>query len=192
MYELSILNSGETAVNLRQVDTMSGGKTLASYSGSALCERASEASMQIDPGEELLVFMWMSLPIDLADQSLTHVVTLQSAGAESEFEERLVVPIEDEDPVVLGSPLRGENWVAYNSDEALHGRNIEVFGDTVRIPMRYAIDFVRLDPDGGDSHSDFTDNADHLSYGEDVLAVADGTIEAATDGVPEKPHRARG
>jgi len=186
VYELSILNSGETAVNLRQVDTTSGGNLLASYAGSALCERVSETSTQIDPGAELLVFMWLPLPTDLPNQTLTHVVTMQSADAESEFEERLVVPIEDEEPVVLGPPLRGGNWLAANNtDESPHSRNIEVFNGTVRIPMRYAIDFIRLNPDGSEFVGEFTNNADHYGYGEEILAVADGTVEAAIDGVPE-------
>ena len=123
VYELSILNSGETAVNLQQVDTTSGENLLASYAGSALCERVSEPSAQtdpeaeastlIEPGAEVLVFMWLPLPTDLPNQSLTHVVTLQSADAATEFEERLVVPIEDEDPVVLGPPLRGDSWLVW-------------------------------------------------------------------------------
>jgi Peptidase family M23 len=196
VYEVSILNSGETAVNLQRVDTTSGENLLASYAGSDLCERVSEPSTQIDPeaepstliepGAELLVFMWLPMPTDLPNQSLTHVVTMQSADAETEFEERLVVAIEDEDPVVLGPPLRGRNWLAFNnSDESPHSRNTEVFDDTVRIPMRYAIDLVRRDQDGSDFVGEFENNEDHLAYGEEILAVADGTIEAAVDGVPE-------
>ena len=115
-----------------------------------------------------------------------HLDELQSAGAETEFEELLVVPIEDEDPVVLGPPLRGDNWLAANnSDESPHSRNIEVFDDTVRIPMRFAMDFVRKGPNGDDFVGEETDNASHHAYGEEILAVADGTIAMAIDGVPE-------
>jgi hypothetical protein len=186
VYELSILNSGETAVNLRQVDTTSGENLLASYTGSALCDRVSEESTQIDSGAELLVFIWLQLPSDLANQSITHVVTMQSADAQSEFEERLVVPIEDEEPVVLGPPLRGDNWLAGNTtDESPHSRDIEVFDDMVRIPMRYAIDFFRKGPDGRFFDGDETDNAAHHAYSEEILAVADGTIVMAIDGVAE-------
>ncbi len=196
VYELSIMNSGETAVNLLQVDTTSGETLLASHAGSDLCERVSgtfkkidpeaEPSTLIEPEAELLVFMWLPLPTDLPNQSLTHVVTLQSAGAESEFEELLVVPIEDEDPVILGPPLRGDNWLAANNtDESPHSRSIEVFDNTVRIPMRYAIDFVRRNQHGDDFDGQFENNGDHLAYGEEILAVADGTIALAIDGVPE-------
>ena len=196
VYELSILNSGETAVNLQRVETTSGENLLASHAGSDLCDRVSNPSTQIDPeaepstliepGAELLVFMWLPLPTDLPNQSLTHVVTLQSAGAETEFEELLVVPIEDQDPVVLGPPLRGDNWLAANnSDESPHSRNIEVFDDTVRIPMRYAVDFVRKGPDGDLFAGEETDNASHHAYGEEILTVADGTIAMAIDGVLE-------
>jgi len=196
VYELSILNSGETAVNLQQVDTTSGNNLLASYAGSDLCERVSEpfaqpdteaeASTLIEPGAELLVFMWLPLPTDWPNESLTHVVTLQSTGAETEFEERLVVPMEDVDPVVLGPPLRGGNWLVGNTtDDSPHSRDIEVFDDTVRIPMRYAIDFLQEGPDGGFFDGNETDNAAHYAYGEEILAVAAGTIVMTVDGVPE-------
>ena len=152
----------------------------------ARIDRADEPSAQIEPGAELLVFMWLPLPTDSPNQSHTHVVTVRSAGAESDFEERLVVPIEDEDPVVLGPPLRGDNWLVGNTtDESPHSRNIEVFDDTVRIPMRYAIDFLRKGRDGTFFDGDETDNAAHHAYGEEILAVADGTIVMAIDGVPE-------
>ncbi|MGI9607010.1 MAG: M23 family metallopeptidase [Acidimicrobiales bacterium] len=138
----------------------------------------------IEPGAELLVFMWLSLPADLSNNPITHVVTMQSADAETE--ERLVVPIEDEDPVVLGPPLRGDNWLAANNtDESPHSRNVEVFEGTVRIPMRYAVDFVRKGPDGNDFVGEETDNAAHHAYGEEILAVADGTIAMTIDGVPD-------
>lgn len=196
VYELSILNSGESAVNLQQVDTTSGKNLLASYAGSDLCERLAEPFAQtdpeaepttlIEPGAELLVFMWLPLPTDLPNQSLTHVVTLQSTDAGTEFEERLVVPIEDVDPVVLGPPLRGANWLAGNTtDDSPHSRDVEVFDETVRIPMRYAIDFLRKGPDGRFFDGDETDNAAHYAYGEEILAVADGTIAMAIDGVLE-------
>lgn len=186
VYELSIFNMGETAVNLRQVDTTSGGNLLASYSDSALCDRVSNESTTIHPGAELLVFMWLQLPNGLPSQSLTHVVSMQSADAQSEFEERLVVPIEGQEPLVLGPPLRGGNWLAGNTtDESPHSRDIEVFDDTVRIPMRYAIDFFRKGPDGRFFDGDEIDNVAHHAYGAEILAVADGTIVLAIDGVAE-------
>lgn len=196
VYELSIENTGETGVNLQRVDATSGGNLLASYAGSALCDRIEEPSRQndpgaepstvIDPGAELLVFMWLPLPTDVPNPSLTHVVTLQSADVENEFEEVLVVPIEDEEPVVLGPPLRGDNWLAGNTtDESPHSRTVEVFDDAFRVPMRYAIDFLREGPDGRFFDGDETDNTAHHAYGAEILAVADGSVEMAIDGVPE-------
>lgn len=192
VYELSILNTGEEAVHLRQVDTTLGEDLLASYAGSALCERVSEESTLIEPDAQLLVFIWLQLPSDLPDQSLTHVVTMQSADAQSEFEERLVVPIEDQEPVVLGPPLRGDNWLAGNTtDESPHSRDVEMFDDTVRIPMRYAIDFLQKGPDGRFFDGDEADNAAHHAYNEEILAVADGTIVTAIDDVAENVSGSR-
>ena len=60
-----------------------------------------------------------------------------------------------------------------------------MFEETVRIPMRYAIDFLREGPDGRFFDGNEADNASHHAYGEEILAVADGTIVMAIDGVPE-------
>ena len=69
---------------------------------------------------------------------------------------------------------------------AVFAREAQVqFDGVVRIPLRFAIDWSRLGPDGLEYSGDSANNADHHAYGADLLAVADGTIEAVTDGVPE-------
>lgn len=194
IYELSILNSSDAQVELVRVGAMSGETIVASYEGATLRSRVSSGSTQIDAGCEVLVFMWLLVPDDVATQGVTNVVTMQSGGSDSqEVERRLETPTIDETPVVLGPPLRGSDWAAWNTtDSSPHSRTIEQFDGVVRIPLRFAIDWVRLGPDGLEYSGDFADNADHHAYGADLLAVADGTIEAVTDGVPENvPGRTR-
>ena len=187
IWELSILNSSDAQVELVRVAATSGETVVASYEGGALESRVSSGSTQIDAECEVLVFMWLLVPNDVATQGMTNVVTMHTGGGDGqEVERRLEIPIMDEAPVVLGPPLRGDNWGALNTtDSSPHSRNIEEFDGVVRIPLRFAIDWLLLGPDGGEYSGDFGNNADHHAYGADVLAVADGTIEAVTDGVPE-------
>ncbi len=187
VYELSILNSSDAQVELVRVGATSGETIVASYAGASLRSRVSSGSTQIDAGCEVLVFMWLLVPHDVATQGVTNVVTMRSGGGDGqEVERRLQIPIVDEMPVVLGPPLRGDNWGATNTtDSSRHSRTIEQFDGVVRIPLRFAIDWVRLGPNGREYTGDFANNADHHAYGADLLAVADGTIEAVTDGVPE-------
>jgi hypothetical protein len=187
VYELSILNSGNAEVELVRVGALSGDTLVASYEGGTLRSRVSSGSTQIDTGCEVLVFMWLQVPHDVATQGVTNVVTMHTGGADGEeVERRLEVPIVDEAPLVLGPPLSGGNWGAFNTtDSSPHSRNIEQFDGAPRIPLRFAIDWLLLGPDGAEYSGDFANNADHHAYGADLLAVADGTIEAVTDGVPE-------
>lgn len=187
IYELSILNSSDAPVELVRVGATSGESLVASYEGGALGSRVSSGSTQIDAGCEVLVFMWLLVPHDLATQGVTNVVTMHTGGSnDQEVERRLEIPIVDDAPVVLGPPLRGDGWLAGNiTDESPHSRSIEQFDGGPRIPLRFAIDWLLLGPDGVQYSGDFADNADHHAYGADLLAVADGTVEAVTDGVAE-------
>ena len=53
------------------------------------------------------------------------------------------------------------------------------------IAQRYAIDWIKLGPDGRPFHGDRGINANWYSFGTSVLAVADATVSAANDGLPE-------
>jgi hypothetical protein len=187
VYELSILNSSDAQVELVRVGATSGEKIVASYAGGTLRSRVSSSSTRIDAGCEVLVFIWLLVPNDVATQGVTNVATIRSGGGVGqEVERRLDIPIVVEAPVVLGPPLSGDNWGAVNTtDSSPHSRTIEQFDGAPRIPLRFAIDWLLLGPDGREYSGDFANNADHHAYGADLLAVADGTIEAVTDGVPE-------
>lgn len=88
---------------------------------------------------------------------------------------------------VLGPPLRGEGWVAANGlgNRADHRRALFAMDGRARISQRYAIDFVRIGPNGLAAAADPPSNEDFFGYGAELLAVADGTVVAAHDGMPE-------
>jgi len=87
---------------------------------------------------------------------------------------------------VLGPPLNGSDWLARSgpSNSSYHRRGILVFDGTAIIDRRYAIDWVRIRNGAtfsGDEHSDRS----YYAYGEPVLAVADGRVVSARDGILE-------
>ncbi|HEY8074390.1 MAG TPA: M23 family metallopeptidase, partial [Labilithrix sp.] len=57
--------------------------------------------------------------------------------------------------------------------------------------QRRAADLVRVDASGQSHKGDGRANADYYAYGAEILAVADGTVVTAIDGVPENdpPHK---
>ena len=94
---------------------------------------------------------------------------------------------------VLGPPVSGSGWVvsAGPSNDSYHRRGIVVFDGQALIDRRYAIDWMQMKNDAKFS-GDALDNRSYYAYGQDVLAVADGKVVAAKDGIPENVPRREG
>jgi hypothetical protein len=93
----------------------------------------------------------------------------------------------------FGPPLTGSDWVARSGpgNESYHRRGVLVFDGTATIDRRYAIDWVRVRNDATFSGDDL-ENRSYYAHGADVLAVADGRVVAARDGIPENVPRHEG
>jgi murein DD-endopeptidase MepM/ murein hydrolase activator NlpD len=87
---------------------------------------------------------------------------------------------------VLGPPMKGAGWLADSgpSNDSHHRRGILVFDGRATIGRRYAIDWMKAEKSAIFSGNEF-DNRSHFAYGEEVLAVADGRVIAARDGIPD-------
>ena len=79
----------------------------------------------------------------------------------------------------IGLPFRGKWFVFWGGDR------LEVNQHVSHRSQRRAADLLMTGDDGKTFHGDGKKNTDYLAYGQDVLAVADGTVETAIDGVPE-------
>ena len=66
-----------------------------------------------------------------------------------------------------------------------HRRALIPIDGKVRIAQRFAIDWVQLRPNGETFTGDPKDNKNYRAYGTEVLAVADGTVAATKDGIPQ-------
>jgi murein DD-endopeptidase len=90
-------------------------------------------------------------------------------------------------PVTVAPPLRGGPWVAiYGASFARgHRRVLLALDGQVHIPARFAIDWIRLDAHGRHARGDEHVVANWSGYGEDVLAVVDGTVVAIRNDYPE-------
>ena len=94
---------------------------------------------------------------------------------------------------VLGPPLTGSDWVARSgpSNDSYHRRGILVSDGGATIDRRYAIDWVQIEH-GVTFSGDALDARSYYAYGEEVLAVADGRVISARDGIPENVPRREG
>jgi hypothetical protein len=92
-------------------------------------------------------------------------------------------------PIVIAAPLKGRAWLNANSccvADAPHRRGrIAVDGNSIKKFEEFAVDWVQqrdgklFDGDGGR-------NEQWYGFGADVVAVADGSVAAVFDGMPEQ------
>jgi murein DD-endopeptidase MepM/ murein hydrolase activator NlpD len=81
--------------------------------------------------------------------------------------------------IPLALPFRGQWSVFWGGDRPDDNPHVAYQG------QRRAADLDVLGPDGAMYRGDGKRNEDYYAYGQDVLAVADGTVITAIDGVPD-------
>ena len=96
------------------------------------------------------------------------------------------VPVTTE-AVVIGPPLRGGVWLTGNGpgNESGHRRAMIPIGGTPAIAQRFAIDYVRVGDDDKTFKGEQLKNESYHAQGTDAIAVANGTVVAVKDSIPE-------
>ena len=91
---------------------------------------------------------------------------------------------------VLSRPLVGTGWSADNGPgiDSHHRTGLMVAGGSARISRRFALDWKKY-REGAAFSGDARDVRSYFSYGAKVLAVADGVIVLAKDGLPDNVPR---
>jgi hypothetical protein len=199
MYELLLTNFGTDTLYLSRVEVLDadasaaaepiatfdaeqlqtmleplGGKTLTGPQGSLI----------IADGRSAVVFM--SIAFDrsshIPDRLLHHVITTNSVA------EGAVIGTHHTSLQVLGPPVEGANWLAAdgpsNDQDNHHRRGIFIVDGRTVISRRYAIDWKQI-KDGATFSGDPRDTRSYYAYGRPVLAVADGRVVTARDGLPD-------
>jgi hypothetical protein len=98
--------------------------------------------------------------------------------------------------VAIDPPLRGPRWVALNGCcDALtsHRGAVMAVNGTLRVPERFAIDWVQLQPDNRLYTGDMAKLGSYRYFGAPVYAVADGRVvnlyDKAEEQTPGQPKR---
>jgi murein DD-endopeptidase MepM/ murein hydrolase activator NlpD len=166
-------------------------------------------------GQVAIVFFWITLPAGTATPAaLTHrfsihvveppkppaspAVTTDGLGGGTRATatgqtgpwlnvDGVTVRVTTSPPRVIAPPLSGDRWLAANGPDNStgHRRALIALAGQGRIAQRYAIDWIQLYEDGKTWRNDPLKNASYRCYGAHVLAVADGVVTEAHDGVPE-------
>lgn len=207
VYELHLTNFAPWPIEITGIDVLGhGANPLASYSREALNKRVvpvEKVLLSVEPtdstgksrtvgeGHAVVIFLDLVLEPGVPTPSeLLHKFSFSVAGDHGVPIERTVngpvVAIIQEPPPVLHAPLRGSAWVALNALAAYdHRRAFNPFDGRIRIAQRFAIDWVRVGPDGCLFHGDRNSNANFYGYGAEVFAVADGRVSDLKDDLPD-------
>jgi len=197
MYELHLTNFGPTPLYLRRLEVFDAGAPatpITTFSSEQLGTMLGAVGMnvstdangtpQIPGGGSTIVFVSIGFDrgLHIPDKILHRVVTTDSQA------EGAVISTHHTTLHVLGPPVAGTNWIASdgpgNGPENHHRRGIVVIDGRAVISRRYAIDWKQIEKDASFS-GDASDIHSYYSYGRPVLAVADGRIVSAKDGLPD-------
>jgi hypothetical protein len=224
-YELEVFNFSPRVATVTSLETLEGGldgDVVASAEGEALADRmilVMDSEGRVNP-EIPVGRTGLILVDDVYDSRddvpdvVTHRLGATFAPIAPEYEHLgALFPAEpvsliggpvttsDESPVVIGPPLAGPDWMAFNACCEISSHRIAMLpvGGRVNGAERYAIDWFRYDltvdpttlEDGlfPSFRGDPTENEDYLAYDEPLLAVADGTVVAVVSDIPDsEPH----
>lgn len=203
LYELYLTNFEAEPLTITTLSVNVPGSTgpaLRQYAGSDLAGimRRLPASNQGDPavltpGGRSVAYLYLKFD-QVADvpSSLSHTLTF-SAGAGKPI--RLVntspMHVLDLAPTVISRPVQGSGWAAANAlaNDTGHRRTILVVDGHPYSAQRYAIDFVQIDETGQTYRGNPALNQSYFCYGKDLIAVGDGKVVHAGDGLRENvPH----
>jgi hypothetical protein len=198
VYELHVTNFQPVDVELTTVRVSSGDTVLGDFHATGLQRRIVRPGLRNDyatphiigPGQRAVVNLWMALPNSFGPSSVTNTLEVdvrRASGAVPATAQVTVAVDRTRPPVVLDAPLGDGHWIAIWDPLLKGGHRTALYAvdGRARIPGRFAIDFIRMPGSGAWSKESGTLDPEWNGRGADVLAVADGTIAAAVDGVSD-------
>lgn len=202
-YELHITNFRAKSITLMRVEAVNGGakaQTIDSFQGAKLTSRLSRPGASanlndnrvIGGGLRAVVFLQLTFnTLAEVPRTFHHRLLFKPDDGRIESNENTIegarVVVQRSAPLVIGPPLRGESWLAASglSNMSGHRRTVVVLDGKVRVPQRFASDWVKLGADGKLFRDSPTKNANWYGYGTDVLAVSNAVVTEVKDGIPE-------
>ncbi len=194
VYELHLTNFSAAHLRLQDLQVVGEAGTLLELSGDALTRAMGRPDLPakgsdpllIPAGVRAVVYLAVDAP-DLAHRHISQVIRFSREDGSEATAQGGGFDVASSDPVILGAPLKGGPWVAVYSAQWTRGhrRVLYTVAGKVRIPGRFAIDWIKVDNAGKHAHGDGSRPAQWLGYGEPVLAVADAVVSAAMDDLPE-------
>lgn len=202
-YELRVINAAPRDAVLTGVETLDGdenGKVISSWdraqtaANTMLLGTAQKGSAAIPAGGTAIIVIRDVYPSrESVPAAFTHRIAADFAAPGAEAPRTGVIYPEQvaqiggalrtstAQPIVIGPPLAGDDWVSNNALDPLtlnpHSDVVIPVGGRLTGAERYAIDFLRMDRATVSAHvGDPTQNSSYLAFDQPLLAVADATV----------------
>jgi hypothetical protein len=200
VYELEATNfsSGETSIEQLEVLDPDTGDVVATLDAEEVAGRLQPAGLRdtvdaFEPSMTALIFLHVTFEnAEEVPDRLVHRLSLQAEAAPPDqqqiTEEVGRTEVDRRNVVVVGPPLRGSNYIAADSccDATRHTRAALSIDGEIWLAQRYAVDWEQLDADSRIYSGEKEDVESYTIYGQEALAVADGTVVKVVDGLPQQ------
>jgi hypothetical protein len=201
-YELIVLNVFVEPVTLASVQVMDpAGRQLLLIEGEALTA-ATQTLLSKTPGAVVPTSAAVGVDVDVvvtpgtAPDAVTNriIYALQPDSTSAALIldpsfEGPTVPVDHSPAIEIAPPLKGDGWLATSAcctPNVHRSLRVAVDGQRIDTPETFAVDWALI-ANNRVSQGDGTRNEDYYNFGQDVLAVADGTVVNVVDGQPNQP-----
>jgi hypothetical protein len=198
VYELAATNfsSGKTTIQQLEVLDADTGDVVDTLDAEDVAGRLQPAGLRdttdtLAPSTIALVFLDVTFDdAGKVPDRLIHRLSVKADAAppdhQQSTEEVAPTEVDHRNVVVVGPPLKGSNYVAADSCcSTLHSRAALPINGRIWLAQRFAVDYEQLDADNR-IYSGEKKVENYTIYGQEAIAVADGTVVKVIDGVPEQ------
>jgi len=206
VYELVLTNTRPTPATLTKIEVLDPADPsmpLARFEGAELTSRlrttanSAPENAAIEFNGTRLFLVNFSLPLSAkVPMRLVHRIELLAAGLPPQPSGTPVAQAYTvattkvaQELVKISPPLAGKGWVAVNGccgPGGVHRSTGLPVNGKIYFAQRFAIDWMKLDEDGRLVDGDPSDVRNYTDYGEEILAVADGTVVETLNTLPEQ------
>jgi len=199
VYELHVTNFGRGPLGFREIDVFADKDQVAAFRDSALTQMLQPGTV-LNPFSLTVAYVWIALdPPKVVPARLRHRLVFdvldtadqrRDGGTQSAIDS-IVVPVTHVASLLVRAPLDSGQWLAGSSpsNTSDHRRSLNAIDGHGYVARRFAIDWVRIGPNGNTYHDDEHRNENFWGFGQPVRSVAAGEVVAVLDSIPDNtPH----
>lgn len=201
VYEIHTTNFWKKNINLERVEIFDQKKSslIKNIEGEELISSLYQPKHPTDSsdinlvkcGRRVIVYIWLTFNSkNVIPDHIYHrlIFSLVDSDKKSErFVDGALITIPKDDPIILGAPCKEGYWAVGDgpSNSSEHRRTILTVDGNAWLLQRFAFDIIKISNDGKIVRGDLSKNENWVSYGEELLAVADGIVSVVIDRIPD-------